>query len=115
MPTVSKLHVVLSQDTGSSARSTSQVRLLDKPPIHMCISAELSATRLNTRVAVITAKVFGLMRKEGGGREEEWEEVRKEERGEYHVERGEMLPIHTHMYLLRWIVYTYSTYSRKSV
>ena len=39
------------------------------------------------------------MRKEGGGREEEWEEVRKEERGEYHVERGEMLPTHVYTYV----------------
>ena len=31
-----------------------------KPPIHMCISKELSATILYTWVSVITAKAFGL-------------------------------------------------------
>ena len=40
----------------------------------------------------------------GRKREEEWEEVRKEERGEeeggeYHVERGEMLPTHVYTYV----------------
>ena len=32
------------------------------PPIHMCISAELSAIRLNTLLGVITANAFGLQR-----------------------------------------------------
>ena len=31
-----------------------------KPPIHLCISKELSATILYTWVSVITAKAFGL-------------------------------------------------------
>ena len=30
------------------------------PPIHMCISAELSAMRLNTLLGVITANALGL-------------------------------------------------------
>ena len=39
----------------------------NKPPIHMCISPELSATRLNTRAAVITAKALGLWGRRGAG------------------------------------------------
>ena len=32
------------------------------PPIHMCISAELSEMRLNTLLGVMTANAFGLQR-----------------------------------------------------
>ena len=38
------------------------------PPIHMCISAELSAMRLNTLLGVMTAKALGL---------QEWQEESK--------------------------------------
>ena len=50
----------------------------------MCISPELSATRLNTREAVITANAFGLWR--GWGNEKKKKEGSRQRTG---VSKGE--------------------------